>query len=281
MQKEVDRRTFMIELAALAALTTVPPALGEETRASHLHSMMASNPNAPKVSMLVYPDMIALDLIGPMTVFKIMGWNMQLIWKEKKTLATDVGIPVTANTTFESAYTDPDVLFIPGGLMGTIACMDDAEVLDFVAKQGARAKWITSDCTGSLILGAAGLLQGYNATSNWTVADLLPLLGARHVDQRVVQDRNRITGAGTTAGIDFALKLGAELVDEESARRAQLIIEYAPEPPFHNGSPAEAGPQRVAAMRSKRVWMDNQARLAVEAASKKLKQRLKTGDVVN
>lgn len=273
MNDGMNRRTFIIELAALGAFAAMPATSAQEAKENHINAMMAPDPDAPKVSMLIYPNMIALDLIGPMTVFKIMRWNMQLIWKEKVPLSTDVGIPISANTTFTEAWADPDVFFVPGGLIGTIACMRDQVVLDFVAKQGERAKWITSDCTGSLILGAAGLLQGYNATSNWAVADLLPLLGANHIDQRVVRDRNRITGAGTTAGIDFALELGAKLGDEESARRAQLIIEYSPEPPFQNGTPAEAGPDRVATMRTQRVWMDSQARLAAEAAGRNLKSK--------
>ncbi len=180
---KIDRRTLM----ASTVLAMVTPTFGQEASESHLHPTMAPDPNAPRVAMLVYPNMIALDLIGPMTVFKIMRWNMQLIWKEKVPVATDVGISIVANTTFAEAYADPDIFFVPGGLMGTIACGQDTTVLDFVASRGARAKWVTSDCTGSLILGAAGLLKGYNATSNWTVADLLPLLGARHVDKRVVR----------------------------------------------------------------------------------------------
>ena len=272
MQNKLDRRAFM-ELTALTALAAVTPALGEETHASHLQSMMAPDPTAPKVAILVYPHMIALDLIGPMSVFKIMRWNMQLIWKEKMPVVTDVGISIPATTTFAEAYADPDILFVPGSLMGTIACMQDTTVLDFVSKRGARAKWVTSDCTGSLILGAAGLLQGYDATSHWAVAEHLPLLGARRVDKRVVRDRNRMTGAGTTAGIDFGLVLAAELGNEEAARRTQLILEYSPEPPFGNGTPAEAGPERVAAMRKRRTWMDAQARLAAEAAGRMLKVR--------
>lgn len=271
MTNVFDRRTLLTLCALLGAGTAFSGSAQEqETRESHLRSMMMPDPNAPKVVMLVYPNMIALDLIGPMTVFKIMRWNMQLVWKETAPLATDVGIPISAGTIFAEAYSDPDIFFVPGGLTGTIACMQDIAVLDFVATCGARAKWVTSDCTGSLILGAAGLLKGYDATSNWTVANLLPLLGARHIDKRVVRDRNRLTGGGTTAGIDFGLVLAAELGGEEAARRTQLIIEYAPEPPFRNGTPAEAGPERVAAMRERRVGMDEQARLAAEAAGKRL-----------
>lgn len=266
MKDLMDRRTFI----ALTALAGMSPGMAQETPESHLRDMMSADRNAPTVAMLVYPNMIALDLVGPMTVFKIMRWNMQLIWKEAIPVATDVGITVAATTTFSQAYSDPDIFFIPGGIMGTIACMQDPIVLDFVAKRGGRAKWVTSDCTGSLILGAAGLLEGYRATSNWAVADLLPLLGAIQTNERVVRDRNRMTGAGTTAGIDFGLVLASELGGEEAARRTQLIIEYSPQPPFKNGTPEEAGPERVAAMRKRRVWMDQQAKAAAEVAARRL-----------
>ena len=129
---------------------------------------------------------------------------------------------------------------------------------------------MTSVCTGSLALAAAGLLKGYDATSHWQVASFLPRMGARHVNKRVVIDRNRMTGGGVTAGIDFGLTLAAYLKDEEAARRVQLILEYAPEPPFRNGTPEEAGPERVAAMTGQMPWMDSQVEAAVDAASKRL-----------
>jgi transcriptional regulator GlxA family with amidase domain len=140
----------------------------------------------------------------------------------------------------------------------------------FLADRGSRAKWVTSVCTGSLALAAAGLLRGYDATSHWQVADLLPRMGARHVDKRVVIDRNRMTGGGVTAGIDFGLTLAARLKDEEAARRVQLLMEYAPEPPFRNGTPKEAGPKRVAELTGRTPWMDAQVDTAVAAAAKRL-----------
>ncbi|CAN2536604.1 Isonitrile+hydratase [Methylocapsa aurea] len=271
MKNTIDRRALM----GLAALAAAAPAFAQDASDAHRRVMTSSDPtlpdpNAPKVAMLIYPKMVAIDLIGPLSVFTVARWNIQLIWKDKAPLATDVCVSIAANTTFAESYADPDILFVPGGLMGTIACMQDPAVIDFVANRGARAKWVASDCTGSLILGAAGLLEGYDATSHWAVADLLPLLGARHVDKRVVRDRNRFTAGGATAGIDLGLVLVAALDGEETSRRDQLILEYAPEPPFHNGTPAEAGPERVAAMRKRRVWMDQQARLATEAARRKL-----------
>lgn len=125
---------------------------------------------------------------------------------------------------------------------GSIACMKDAEVTAFVASRGARARYVTSVCTGSLVLGAAGLLRGYQTTSHWYVRELLPLMGATLKAERVVEDRDRITADGVTSGIDFGLTLAARLSNEETAKRIQLLIEYDPKPPFAAGSAEGAGP---------------------------------------
>ena len=270
----LDRRT-LLALAGLAGtglpgLAAAQAAPAADPGTQHLRDMMAIPADAPKVAMLVYPKMVAQDLIGPMTVLTVLRCRIALVWKDKAPVSTDVGIPFTATQTFEECPRDLDVLFVPGGIMGTIACMNDPAVLAFLADRGARATWVTSVCTGALVLAAAGLLRGYDATSHWAVADLLPLMGARHVDQRVVIDRNRMTGGGVTAGIDFGLTLAAKLRDEEAAKSVQLTIEYAPQPPFHNGTPAEAGPARVAAARARRTWMDAQAKLAAETAGRRL-----------
>ncbi len=270
MTGTIDRRS-LLALGALAGIATGTPALAQgETGDQHMRRMMEMPPDAPRIAMLIYPKMVALDLIGPMTVFTILRCRIDLVWKDKAPVSTDVGIPFAATHTFSECPRDVDVLFVPGGILGTVDCMNDPQVCDFLADRGARAKWVTSVCTGGLLLGAAGLLRGYDATAHWAVADLLPLMGARHVDKRVVRDRNRMTGGGVTAGIDFGLTLAAALRGEEAARRVQLMIEYAPEPPFRNGTPAEAGPERVAAMRQSRMWMDQQARLAAEAAGSRL-----------
>ena len=270
MSDMIDRRA-LLALSALAGAGAAMPVYGQETREQHMRSMMEIAPDAPKVAMLIYPKMVALDLIGPMTVFNIMRWNIQLVWKDKAPVSTDVGIPFAATKTFVETPRDLDVLFVPGGIMGTTDCMNDPEVCAFLADRGAHAKWVTSVCTGALALGAAGLLKSYDATAHWAVADLLPLMGARHVNKRVVRDRNRMTGGGVTAGIDFGLTLAAQIGGEEAARRVQLMIEYSPEPPYRSGTPAEAGPERVASLRQGRTWMDQQARLAAEAAGKRLK----------
>lgn len=154
--------------------------------------------------------------------------------------------------------------------MGTAACMKDADVLDYVRAQGGAAKYVTSVCTGSLVLAAAGLLKGYRATSHWAVADLLPLMGAQQVDERVVVDRNRITAGGVTAGIDFGLMLAAKLTDEMTAKRIQLTIEYSPQPPFRAGTPAEAGAELTAFTKNRRKGMDADVEAAARLAAKRL-----------
>jgi cyclohexyl-isocyanide hydratase len=142
-----------------------------------------------------------------------------------------------------------EVLFTPGGTRGTLAAMEDEATLAFMRSRGQQARWITSVCTGSLILGAAGLLQGRRATSHWVARDLLAHFGATPVDERVVQDGNVVTGAGVTAGLDFALTLVATIAGTEHARKVQLVAEYDPAPPFDAGSPTRAGQATTQAMR--------------------------------
>jgi cyclohexyl-isocyanide hydratase len=143
-------------------------------------------------------------------------------------------------TTFEQCPADLEILFVPGSTLGTAPLMRDQVVLDFVRSRGERAKLVTSVCTGSLLLGAAGLLRGYRATSHWFTRELLPEAEAIRVDARYVEDRNRITGAGVTSGIDFGLRLVERLRGLEIAQTTQLLMEYAPEPPFNAGEPSTA-----------------------------------------
>jgi cyclohexyl-isocyanide hydratase len=199
-----------------------------------------------KIGMLVYPGMFLQDLVGPLAVFEsLMNREIYLIWKNKQTVANEKKehkclIPVTPTTTFKDCPKDLDVLFVPGGVPGTFTMMEDPEVLDFLNQQGKTARYITSVCTGSLILGAAGLLKGYKATSHWTTLDVLSEFDAIPTKSRVVVDRNRITGGGVTAGIDFGLKIVSILRSEDYAKAVQLYLEYNPEPPFDSGTPEKA-----------------------------------------
>ena len=193
-----------------------------------------------EIGMLLYPGLTLLDLIGPHTVFSWFA-NIHLVWKTTDLVRTDTGIGVKPNATFATCPRELDILFVPGGF-GQQNLMADSEVIAFLADRGARAKFVTSVCSGSLLLGAAGLLQGYKATCHWAAREGLSAFGAEPTDARVVVDRNRITGGGVTAGIDFGLVVLAKLRDDDAAKLTQLAMEYDPEPPFNSGSPKTADP---------------------------------------
>jgi cyclohexyl-isocyanide hydratase len=192
--------------------------------------------------MLVHPKMVLLDLVGPLTVFNLMRCQIHLCWKNRDLLQTDVPVGISANTTFGECPSDLDVLFVPGGLEGSVMMMDDPEVIEFLQDRARTARYVTSVCTGGLVLGAAGLLKGYRATSHWYVRDLLSMMGAVPVHERVVQDRNRITAGGVTAGIDFGLAISIAMRGLEATKHTQLALEYDPHPPLDAGSPEKAGP---------------------------------------
>jgi len=200
-----------------------------------------------QIAMLMYPGMTVLDLIGPQSMFgALMGAKVYLVAKTLDPVTSDAGVTITPTATFSTCPRDLTVLFTPGGTDGTLAAARDPEALAFMADRGARAKYVTSVCSGSLILGAAGLLKGYKATSHWSVRHVLSGFGAVPTDARVVRDRNRITGAGVTAGLDFGLTMVAELRDRTYAECCQLMSEYDPDPPFHAGS-MKTAPEEVKA----------------------------------
>lgn len=203
-----------------------------------------------QIGMLLYPDLTQLDLTGPFEVLhRVPDARVHLVWKDMQPVRADSGLALLPTTTL--ADCPPlDIVFVPGG-RGQVALMTDQPVLDFLRSQGRTARYITSVCTGALILGAAGLLTGYDATTHWAFVQLLPAFGARHVPGRVVVDRNRITGGGVTAGIDFGLRLVAELAGEDVAKAIQLGIEYDPAPPFRSGHPDVADPELVAKVRKR------------------------------
>ena len=203
------------------------------------------NPASFTVGMLLYPNFTLLDLVGPQCALGMHGRTL-LLWKTRDPVPTDTGISLSPTTTFAECPDNLDVLFIPGGV-GTNAALRDDVVLDFLAQAGKTARYITSVCSGSLLLGMAGLLDGYEAATHWACYDALAATGAIPVKQRVVTDRNRISGGGVTAGIDFGLTLLATLRDEYTAKVTQLLMEYDPMPPYNTGTPDTAGPELVAA----------------------------------
>lgn len=202
-----------------------------------------------EVVVLTYPGVTMQDYIGPSTILGFFGFfgRVRVFWKNLEPVVSDIGFKTVPNATFAECPERVDVLLVPGG-PGAMDMIKDEEVLDFVRACGQRAAYVTSVCTGSLILGAAGLLDGYRATSHWSAVDLLAAYGAIPVRERVVADRNRFSGGGVTAGIDFGLTLLAKIKGEKMAKMAQLGAEYNPQPPFEAGSPETAGPEIVNAV---------------------------------
>ncbi|WP_244484870.1 DJ-1/PfpI family protein [Bradyrhizobium tropiciagri] len=202
------------------------------------------------VAMLVFDGLTHLDLAGPMDALARMpDAKVELVSQNGETVKSDLGFAVPATHSFASA-TAPDLIFVGGG-SGVNALMEHAETLAYLAGTADRAAWVTSVCTGALVLGAAGLLRGYRATTHWTAMEALVPFGARPVDQRVVIDRNRITGGGVTAGIEFGLEIVRLLHGSDAAQAAQLGMEYNPAPPFKSGSPRDAQPEIVSRIRKR------------------------------
>ena len=189
-----------------------------------------------RIGMLLFPKLTQLDLTGPHEVLaRVPGVEQHLVWKNLAPVQAGTGLAILPTTTLAEAP-QFDVLFVPGG-RGCVPLMRDPEVLSFLRTQARDARYVSAVCTGSLLLGAAGLLEGYEATTHWAFHDLLAQCGARPVRKRVVVDRNRLTGGGVTAGMDFGLRLAAALSNEQTARAIELGLEYNPEPPFRCGSP--------------------------------------------
>jgi cyclohexyl-isocyanide hydratase len=201
------------------------------------------------VGMVMFPSMTQLDLTGPYEVFSRMpDTKVVLLAATLEWVQCEHGMRIMPDCALADAPA-LDVLFVPGG-NGISGVIRDMETLRFVRERGESARYVTSVCTGALVLGAAGLLRGYRATTHWMSLDLLPLVGAIAVTDRVVVDRNRITGGGVTAGIDFGLRIAAEICGRKVAERIKLMLEYCPKPPFDSGSPATADAELVEAMRS-------------------------------
>lgn len=192
------------------------------------------------IAFLLFPNVTQLDLTGPAQVLSRLGdARLELVSASLEPVPTDAGFAIMPTATFADVPA-ADILCVPGGF-GVNAAIGDDATMAWVRQVGAGASWVTSVCTGSLVLGAAGLLDGYRAGCHWAQRHMLPLFGAEPVAERVVVDRNRVTGGGVTAGIDFALTLTALLRGQAHAEAVQLSLEYDPHPPFDAGSPERAG----------------------------------------
>lgn len=202
-----------------------------------------------QIGLMVFPAITQLDMTGPYEVFiRFPDAKVHLVWKDLSPVTAGGGMQFLPTTTFADAP-QFDILCIPGG-EGMNPLLNDDETLAFIRSQAKGAKYVTSVCTGALVLGAAGLLKGRRATTHWMSHEFLAEFGAIPVSDRVVVDGNVITGGGVTAGIDFALVLAAKMFGDELARKIQLGIEYDPAPPFKAGSPQSATPELVTEMRS-------------------------------
>jgi len=225
-----------------------------------------------RVVFLVYPNVTQLDLTGPAQVLSRLGSStVDLVWKTRDPVQTDSGFALLPSSTLGET-TSADILCVPGGF-GCVDMMHDEEVLEWVRNVGSSTQWVTSVCTGSLILGSAGLLRGYRATSHWAWRNYLALFGAEPVAERVVFDRNRVTGGGVTAGIDFGLALTAKICGEEFARMIQLGLEYDPRPPFDSGSPETAGENLIEAVRERSNRMAPNREERIRAAAERMAAR--------
>lgn len=222
-----------------------------------------------RIGMLLFPRLTQLDLAGPYEVLaRLPNTVVHLVARTLDPVKTDRGMMIVPTVSYADCP-QLDVVMVPGG-PGQQDLMEDRTVIDFLQRQARGAKYVTSVCTGSLLLGAAGLLKGKRATSHWAAVEHLRALGAIPVNERVVIDGAIITGAGVTTGIDFALTLAAELEGEQAAREIQLQIEYDPAPPFDSGSPRTAPPAMVAAVRGRLAALNEQRRIVAERIGRRL-----------
>ncbi len=263
-----DRRTLMQSIAGAAALApyllleramaqTPQTALeAAKTRSARAHEKLAAIPGLAmhgdeEVAMLLYPGFTALDLVGPHYFFAcMMGAKVHLVTNQATLdpVRSDLGLAIAPTMRLGEAPRDLAVIFAPGGTSGTLAAMEDEATIAFLRDRARRAKFVTSVCTGSLLLGKAGLLAGKRATAHWVVRDTLREFGAIPVAARVVTDGNVVTGAGVSAGLDFALALVAKLRGQRYAETLMLQAEYAPEPPFPGGALQTTDPAIASAM---------------------------------
>ncbi len=191
--------------------------------------------------MLIFPNMTQLDLTGPYEILaRLPGAETLLIWKTLDPVRTEHGLTILPQATFASCG-PLDLVLVPGG-GGMNPLLEDREVLEFLRRTAAAARYVVGICTGSLVLGAAGLLRGRRATTHWMSRDMLAAFGALPVAERVVVDGNLFTGGGVTAGTDVALTVAAAIAGRAAAEAIQLAVEYDPQPPFAAGSPEKAPP---------------------------------------
>lgn len=253
----LTRRRFVRALTLITGTTAVAPLIGPLGAGENTGGMPSpAVPDDPHqqlalghedIVILIYPGFTALDALGPEYILSgMMGAKVRLVAKNRSPVKCETGFEIIPQLSFSDCPEQPTLFIVPGGTAGTLRALEDPETMAFIRRVGGAAQMAGSVCTGSLLLGAAGLLQGYEATSHWQTLELLPLFGARPIDKRVVFDRNRVTGGGVTAGLDFALDLVRHYRGDFYAKGIQLLAQYDPQPPFSGGgNPKSADPTVV------------------------------------
>ena len=222
-----------------------------------------------QIGLLLFPDVTQLPLTGPYEIFiKFPDTDVHLLWKTLDPVTAGGGMRRLPTTTLAESP-QLDLICAPGGA-GMNPLLNDEETLGFVRRQASEARYVTSVCTGSLVLGAAGLLRGKRATTHWMSLSMLAAFGCEPAAERVVVDGNVITGGGVTAGIDFVLTVAGELFGAEAARRIQFGIEYDPQPPFDAGTPERADASVVAAVRDAAAARQGEREAAIRRAAARL-----------
>jgi len=259
------RREFL-SAAGLLTLLRVSGARAEDQSAHSRNASAAGTDSEPthdmsgipadwkgneKIAMLLYPGFTALDFVGPQYMFgNLMGAEIFLVSKTLNPVMSDTKIAIVPNATFADVPKDLDILFVPGAGSAIFDVMEDKETMAFIQDRAARAKLVASVCTGSVILGKAGILKGKRATSHWLSRQELEVFGAIPVDKRVVWDGNVVTGAGVSAGIDLGLEIIGKLKGDFFAESIQLLAEYDPEPAYRSGRLDQAKPKVRSLMES-------------------------------
>ena len=200
-----------------------------------------------KALALLFPRFTLIDYVGPAQSWSLLpDFEIQTATPNGEAVTADMGTVIQPSHSFDSCWQAPDVLIVPGGGIGVFNALSDDSFIDTIAKIGAKSEWVCSVCNGSLLLGAAGLLRGYRAACYWHSRDYLRYFDAIPDDRRVGIDRNRATGGGMTAGVDFGIRMAAHWFGEQAGRLLELSMEYAPEPPFGVGRPELADAQTLA-----------------------------------